>query len=284
MKKFFKVISVVIIMLILAAIVCKALQTEIEVVDTEKYVVSRGDTLWDIAKTRINKSIDIRDYIDLIYENNEGLTPNIKPGQIIILPILSGMETKVVEEDTTENTVNIESVTENTNTPTPTVEIYEPKPTVKYTPLEVPDIDSSFKTWMSYKAVTNKQSAQYKFINTYGWSDSEGFMRCTRDQDYGIEQDYYLIALGSYYGITIGTKYRITLDTGNVFYGVLADCKDDRHTNSTNQYVPVNRNVVEFIVDTSKLNKSVKRMGSANVYAPLNGKVVKIEKMDFVLE
>ena len=165
-----------------------------------------------------------------------------------------------------------------------TEEIKVPQKVVRYTPLGVPNINSSFKTWMSYKAVTNKNSPQYKFINTYGWSDSQGFMRCSGDKDYGVEQDYYLIALGSYYGTQIGTKYKITLDTGKVFYGVLADCKNNKHTNSTNQYVTHNGNIVEFLVDRTKLNKHVKLMGNANVYAPLNGKVAKIEKMDFVLE
>lgn len=158
----------------------------------------------------------------------------------------------------------------------------EVKPVVKYNSLGVPNINSSFKSWMSYKAVTNRNSAQYKFIRAWGWADSEGFMRCSGERDLGIDQDYYLIALGSYYGTEIGTKYKITLDTGRVFYGALADCKDNRHTNSTNQYVSHNGNVVEFLVDSSKLNKEVKRMGSANVYMPLNGSVAKIERIDFV--
>lgn len=148
--------------------------------------------------------------------------------------------------------------------------------------LGVPPINSSFKTWMSYEAVTDKQSPQYTFINTYGWTDTEGFMRASGESDLGVEQDYYMIALGSYYGTTIGTKYRITLDTGKVFYGALADCKDNKHTNSTNQYVPQNGSIVEFLVDTPKLNKDVKKMGSANVYMPLNGSVVKIEKINFI--
>lgn len=164
------------------------------------------------------------------------------------------------------------------------VEASEPINYIRYTPLKVPQIDCSFKTWMSYKAVTNKQSPQYKLINTYGWSDAEGFMRADAEKEFGVNDDYYLIALGSFYGTEIGTKYRITLDTGKVFYGVLADCKADRHTDIINQYVPTNGNVVEFLVDTSKLNKLVRKMGNANVYAPLNGNVCKIEKMDFVIE
>lgn len=158
----------------------------------------------------------------------------------------------------------------------------EPQLVAEYTSLGVPNINSSFKTWMSYRAVTNIKSPQYNFIHTYGWSDEEGFMRCSGEADLGIEDDYYLIALGSYYGTEIGTKYKITLDTGRVFYGALADCKANKHTNSTNQYVSHNKNVVEFLVDTSRLNSNVKRVGSANVHMPLNGSIIEIEKINFI--
>ena len=161
-------------------------------------------------------------------------------------------------------------------------EEYVPSLKVTYTNLGVPNINSSFKTWMSYKAVTKKSSPQYKFIRAWGWVDNEGFMRCSGERDLGVGQDYYLIALGSYYGTTIGTKYRITLDTGKVFYGALADCKANKHTNSTNQYAR-NKDIVEFLVDVKSLNKDVKRMGNANVYTPLSGRVSKIERMDFVV-
>lgn len=158
----------------------------------------------------------------------------------------------------------------------------QPKLRIEYTSLGVPNIDTSFKTYMSYQAVTNRQSNQYKLIHTWGFSDSNGFMRCKSEQELGIQDDYYMIALGSYYGTDIGTKYRITTDTGNVFYGVLADCKDNKHTNSTNQYVPSNGNVVEFLVDTSKLLKEVKTTGSANIHTPLNGKIISIERIEFI--
>lgn len=152
--------------------------------------------------------------------------------------------------------------------------------TVRYVELDVPNINSSWKTWMDYNKVTNTYSPQYKFIKRWGWSDYEGFMRCDGEKDLGIEDNYYLIALGSYYGTTIGTKYRITLDTGRVFYGALADCKANAHTNVTNQYGR-NKDIVEFLVDTRKLKPAVKQMGTANVYMPLNGSVVKIEKIEF---
>lgn len=149
-----------------------------------------------------------------------------------------------------------------------------------YTSLNVPSINSSFKTYMDYRTITDKTSPQYNFIQTWGWCDENGFMRATGERDLGITDDYYMIALGSYYGTEIGTKYKITTDMGNVFYGVLCDQKDNVHTNSTHQY-SYNNDVVEVIVDTRYLRSDVKRMGSANVYMPLNGSIAKIERIDF---
>lgn len=149
-----------------------------------------------------------------------------------------------------------------------------------YTYLDVPSINSSFKTYMDYRTITDKTSPQYNFIQAWGWCDENGFMRATGERDLGITDDYYMIALGSYYGTEIGTKYKITTDMGNVFYGVLCDQKDNAHTNSTHQY-SYNNDVVEVIVDTRCLRSDVKRMGSANVYMPLNGSIAKIERIDF---
>lgn len=152
--------------------------------------------------------------------------------------------------------------------------------TATYESMGVPGINSSFKTYMDYRTITDRTSPQYNFVHTWGWSDENGFMRANGEWDLGITDDYYMIALGSYYGTEIGTKYQITTNTGNVFYGVLCDQKDDRHTNSTHQYAG-NNDVVEFIVDTNSLRSDVKRMGSANVYMPLNGSIASIEKIDF---
>ena len=154
--------------------------------------------------------------------------------------------------------------------------------TAEYASLGVPtDVNTSFKTYMDWRAVTNTSSDQYKCIKKYGWRDDDGFMRANGERDLGIEDDYYMIALGSYYGTKIGTKYRITTDTGNVFYGILADQKADIHTNSTNQYAS-NNDIVEFLVDTRYLRKDVRRMGSANVHNLLEGNISKIERIDFI--
>lgn len=152
--------------------------------------------------------------------------------------------------------------------------------TVTYTNMGVPNINSSFKTWMDYRLCA-WGSAQRNFSEKWGWVDSEGFVRCDGESDLGIEQDYYLVALGSYYGRTIGTKYKFTTNTGRVFYGVLAEFKADCDTNYTHQYCPGNKDIVEFLIKDDALNYYVKREGSANVYMPLNGSIAKIEKINF---
>lgn len=213
------------------------------------YQVKSGDTMWSIADNFSPDSMDKREYLyDMKKINNDVV--DIQTGQRIFLPVITE--------------VNAMSY-------------------VNHTSLGVPNINSSFKTYMDYRCITNKNSNQYKFIHTYGWVDEHGFMRCSGESDFGINDDYYLIALGSYYGKTIGDKYKITTDNGTVFYGALADCKSNSHTNSTNQYSK-NNDVVEFIVDTKTLNKNVKYHGSANVHMPLNGSIAKIEKLNFVFD
>lgn len=154
--------------------------------------------------------------------------------------------------------------------------------TITYTPLGVPNINSSWKTWMDKKYITNKNSAQYKLIENWGWVDSQGFMRVSSEKELGISDDYYMIALGSYYGTTMGTKYKFTTNTGKVFYGILSEAKDKTETNSTQQYGTANKDIIEFLVHTPSLNKEVKFYGTANVYMPLNGSIISIERIDFV--
>lgn len=140
-----------------------------------------------------------------------------------------------------------------------------------------PDVDVSK---IPKAVITDTSSPQYRYVGRWGWSDYDGFMRCDGEKDLGIESDYYLIALGSYYGTEIGTKYRITTDTGNIFYGVLADQKDDSDTDGMHRY-SYNDDVIEFLVDTRRLDKTVKLFGSANVYMPLNGKIANVERIGF---
>lgn len=154
---------------------------------------------------------------------------------------------------------------------------------VAYISREVPKIDSSFKTYMGEHTMA-KYAPQHQFLDRWGYVDSNGFYRCSAEEDWGVKDDYYLVAMGSYYSTTLGDKFRITTDTGNVFYVALTEFKANIHTDSKNQYSVDNKDIIEFVVDTSKLMRDVKYHGSANVYPPLSGKIAKIEEMNFIHE
>lgn len=154
---------------------------------------------------------------------------------------------------------------------------------VDYISREVPTHNSSFKTYMDANALS-KSSPQYRFISQYGYIDSNGFYRCASEPDFGVTDDYYLVAMGSYYTRTVGDKFRVTTDTGRVFYVAVADFKSDVHTDRKHQYTRRNGDVIECIVNTKTLLPEVRRMGTCNVFMPLNGSIVKVEKMNFILE
>jgi hypothetical protein len=143
--------------------------------------------------------------------------------------------------------------------------------TVNYIGYEVPDGKTSFKSYMSYKAITNTNSAQYK-LQQECWTDSYGLRRY---------DDKYVIALGSFYTDTIGDEFKITLDTGKTFRAVVGDFKSDRHTDELHQYTPtsdVGKCVIEFVVDMPQLDETVRKMGDVSYCNNFDGNVEKIEK------
>lgn len=115
---------------------------------------------------------------------------------------------------------------------------------------QIPNVNSSHKTYMSYKAITNKNSKQYK-LQQNATTDEFGFRKY---------EDCYMIALGTYYtGYECGKKFKITLDSGISFNAITGDVKADIHTDAKNQHR--NGNIVEFIVDTDKISETCKKMG-----------------------
>ena len=132
----------------------------------------------------------------------------------------------------------------------------------------IPDIDNSFKTYMSYKAISNKSSNQWK-LQQLAYTDDKGFRKI---------DNYYLVAVGTYYSEKVGTKLRITLEDNKVIDAIVGDIKKDIHTDSNNQYVLKNGNMIEFIVDIDKLEKLSKKMGDVS-YSGMKGKIIKIEEL-----
>lgn len=123
-------------------------------------------------------------------------------------------------------------------------------------------LDTSFKSYMDYKYITNTDSVQYE-LQQDAWTDENGLRR------YG---DEYMVAVGSYYG-DVGDHIEITLDTGEVLECIIGDSKGDRYYHLCGK----GANVVEFIVDTHKLDKTVTKMGDCSWIDGLEGQVLTIE-------
>ena len=149
-------------------------------------------------------------------------------------------------------------------TPTPT-----PEPTPVFErPEPIPEPFSgqwSFKSYESYKSITNTSSPQYAL-------QQEAYTG-----DYGIRMvdGRYCVAMGSYWATEIGTKMDVTLETGEVIPVILGDNKQDIHTDSTHKYGSTNHDVLEFIVDMSEIPTEVSNCGSFNCI--FEGKVSKVE-------
>ena len=129
---------------------------------------------------------------------------------------------------------------------------YLSKKKVKYVDMDTPS-NNSFKSYMSYKCITNRSSKQYKFQQ-----------ECYTGY-YGIrmKDGRYCIAVGSYYTTKIGKKIDLVMENGAIIKCILADCKANAHTDSTNRQNP-NGSIAEFIVDMNSLNRTAKRMGDVS--------------------
>ena len=129
---------------------------------------------------------------------------------------------------------------------------YLSKKKVKYVDMDTPS-NNSFKSYMSYKCITNRSSKQYKFQQ-----------KCYTG-NYGIrmKDGRYCIAVGSYYTTKIGKKIDLVMENGAIIKCILADCKANAHTDSTNRQNP-NGSIAEFIVDMNSLNRTAKRMGDVS--------------------
>lgn len=126
----------------------------------------------------------------------------------------------------------------------------------------------SFKSYMSYKAITNTASKQYK-MQREAYTDNNGLRKIG---------EYYCVAMGTYYG-NLGDKFYVETDQGNSWTVIISDIKSDAHTDSTHRYTISNGCMMEFIVDTSALPHSVKNSGTVNGLG-FQGNVIKLEKIN----
>jgi hypothetical protein len=153
----------------------------------------------------------------------------------------------------------------------------EPKIETLDTVYAVPWQNSDFKAYMPYDSITDKTAPQWHYRQN-AWTDSNGLRRVDSD---------YLVAMGTYYTEKVGERFKITLDTGNVFTVTVGDIKNPAHTDRYNMYTSVkdnygnfySANVVEFIVDTDRLDSRAKKLGTVSCLDGLDGNIEKIEKI-----
>ena len=113
-----------------------------------------------------------------------------------------------------------------------------------------------FKSWMSYKAITNKSSKQYKLQQIA--STGFGGVR--------VVDSRMCVAIGTAFGTEIGTYIDLILENGTIIPCIVGDIKDQKHTDSSNVFTIVTKNkktycCSEFIVDTKQLDKNAAKAG-----------------------
>lgn len=149
------------------------------------------------------------------------------------------------------------------------IDVQEDKELYSYNILELPtEATGEFKTYMDYRKITDKSSKQWA-LQQLAETDENGFR---------VFNGKYLVAVGTYYSKDVGKEMRITLEDGKKINVIIGDIKQDIHTDKNNQYVPVNGNIVEFIVDTDKLDPLTKKLGDVS-NSGLEGKIVMIEEV-----
>lgn len=111
---------------------------------------------------------------------------------------------------------------------------------------------SGYKSFMSYRKITDKSSPQYRLQNTEAYTGK-----------YGIRQvdGRYCVAIGSYFASEIGTWFDLVLKNGTVIPCILADQKADCDTDGANIVTKHNGCMSEFVIDWDNLNRSAMRDG-----------------------
>lgn len=111
---------------------------------------------------------------------------------------------------------------------------------------------TGFKSYMSYKAITNKKSKQYKLQHEYAYTGNHGIR---------MYDDRYCIAVGTAYDADVGVYVDLVLENDTVIPCIIADIKADQHTDATNRITKANGCVSEFVVDTKVMHKLAKKLG-----------------------
>lgn len=115
---------------------------------------------------------------------------------------------------------------------------------------ELPN-NTGFKSYMPYKAITNKSSQQYALQDLHAYTG-----------DYGIRQvnNRFCIAIGTSFNAAVGTYVDVILENETSIPCIVGDIKAEKHTKG-NTMTKHNGCVTEFIVDSAALDRTAKLMG-----------------------
>ena len=127
-----------------------------------------------------------------------------------------------------------------------------------------------FKSYLPYKAITNKTSKQWE-LQQKATTNDDG-IRCID----GIP----MVAVGTGWGLWVGDIAVVTCANGNSFKVIVGDIKADRHTDGENKTTVSNGCRCEFIVDKDKLDPYVKLMGNIATMDKYSGYVIDIAKVN----
>lgn len=162
---------------------------------------------------------------------------------------------------------------------TPVKAVEEPKVEYKYTPVTML-YQTSAKTYMDYRAITNTASAQYKLIHSDAITICEdGFLR---DAD-----GFIGVAMGSKFG-PIGSRYVCHLDNDKEIKVIKIEAKADQHSISGFcGYTAYD--IIEFVIDTKTTWMQQNKWGNGYIFSGnfnncdmFKGKIVSIDKVEVV--
>ena len=140
---------------------------------------------------------------------------------------------------------------------------------------EIPrDKDNSVYSYMDWKTITNKNSAQYKLKNKYNTYDSNGLADIKGRK---------VVACTSTFG-SIGDEIEVTFESGvNYFnkqsktlFAIIGDFKSQNDSNCDRYghlYGKTQRSVIEFVVDSSRITNIKRTFPMLN-----NNPVIKIQR------
>ena len=153
--------------------------------------------------------------------------------------------------------IEVKAYNNSTNNVLPTAGIATVISSTEYTEVEYDEYiinnHSGKKTYMSYKTITDKTSRQYE-LQTIAYTDEYGFRKIG---------DRYLVAIGTRFNAEVGQYFDAQLDNGEVIKCIIGDIKADCDTDSTNTFTAQGC-CLEFIVDTTVLELTVKKMGDCS--------------------